>query len=233
MSVLRWPHDRHRGVRTVGATARTARHNGNGPGDRPMTRHGMVQTSAVGTQPPATSPRALMVIIETDRAAPSRAPGRQPAQRHNEAVFHIHPAATPTAVAPSLTPAEIRNPHSHRPWPAGSFLGDFRTPAGARNSSREETDCSWRPRRNCRRSINTFNSPGGLPHPPLESGGLLKSARRSRPMHARSLRAWLTRSAPFRHVLHVVLKGSRRLATPSPGSQALGMKPLSDASCLR
>jgi len=24
-------------------------------------------------------------------------------------------------------------------WPAGSFLGDFRTPAGARNSSRKKT----------------------------------------------------------------------------------------------
>jgi hypothetical protein len=34
---------------------------------------------------------------------------------------------------------EAKFPHSHRPWPAGSFLGDFRTPAGARNSSRNRT----------------------------------------------------------------------------------------------
>ncbi|MER8950620.1 hypothetical protein, partial [Mesorhizobium sp. M0809] len=27
-----------------------------------------------------------------------------------------------------------KNPHSNRLWSAGSFLGDFRTPAGARNS---------------------------------------------------------------------------------------------------
>ncbi|OKP76384.1 hypothetical protein BTE77_16330 [Ensifer adhaerens] len=30
-------------------------------------------------------------------------------------------------------------PHSHRLWPSGSFLGDFRTPAGARNRSRLPT----------------------------------------------------------------------------------------------
>ncbi|TWI41103.1 hypothetical protein IQ26_01039 [Mesorhizobium tianshanense] len=42
-----------------------------------MTRHDMVQRSAAGTQPPATDACASMVIIEADRAAPSRAPGRQ------------------------------------------------------------------------------------------------------------------------------------------------------------
>lgn len=41
-----------------------------------MTRHGMVQPSA-GTQPPATSRRTSMVIIGSDRAAPSRPPSRQ------------------------------------------------------------------------------------------------------------------------------------------------------------
>src|SRR5215212_6263423 len=59
------------------------------------------------------------------------------ARRRNEAVCPHSPQSFPTAVAPSPTSAEIRNPHSHRLWPAGSFLGDFRTPAGARNSSRE------------------------------------------------------------------------------------------------
>jgi hypothetical protein len=41
-----------------------------------MTRHGMVQPSAAGTQPPATARRTSMVIIDTDRAAPSRPPSR-------------------------------------------------------------------------------------------------------------------------------------------------------------
>jgi hypothetical protein len=30
-----------------------------------------------------------------------------------------------------------KNPIAQRTWPAGSFFGDFRTPVGARNSSRE------------------------------------------------------------------------------------------------
>ncbi len=33
-----------------------------------MTRHGEVQPSATGTQPPATNPRASIVIIGADRA---------------------------------------------------------------------------------------------------------------------------------------------------------------------
>ena len=42
-----------------------------------MTRHGMVQPSAAGTQPPATDRRTSMVMIDADRAAPSRRPSRQ------------------------------------------------------------------------------------------------------------------------------------------------------------
>ena len=42
-----------------------------------MTRHGMVQPSAAGTQPPATDPRVSMVIIDADRGASGRAPSRQ------------------------------------------------------------------------------------------------------------------------------------------------------------
>jgi hypothetical protein len=42
-----------------------------------MTRHGIIQRSAAGTQPPATDPRVSMVIIDVDRAATSRVPGRQ------------------------------------------------------------------------------------------------------------------------------------------------------------
>ncbi|TJV54716.1 MAG: hypothetical protein E5X80_34450, partial [Mesorhizobium sp.] len=42
-----------------------------------MTRHGIIQHSAAGTQPPATHRRTSMVIIDADSAAPSRVPGRQ------------------------------------------------------------------------------------------------------------------------------------------------------------
>lgn len=65
------------------------------------------------------------------------------ARRRNEAVCPHSTQSFPTAVAPSPTSAEIRNPHSHRPWPAGFFFGDFRTPAGARNSSRKLTCSFW------------------------------------------------------------------------------------------
>ncbi|TPK10147.1 hypothetical protein FJ543_21585 [Mesorhizobium sp. B2-5-7] len=42
-----------------------------------MTRHGMVQPSAGGTQPAATDRRRSMVIVDSDSAAPSRPPSRQ------------------------------------------------------------------------------------------------------------------------------------------------------------
>ena len=59
------------------AAARTAGRTDDEPGDRPMTRHGMIQSQAVGAQPPAPDPRVSMVIINADRAAPSRPPSRQ------------------------------------------------------------------------------------------------------------------------------------------------------------
>jgi hypothetical protein len=61
----------------VEAAARTAGQNGDEPGELSMTRHGMVQPSPAGTQPPATDPRARMLIIVTDRAATLVAPSRQ------------------------------------------------------------------------------------------------------------------------------------------------------------
>lgn len=42
-----------------------------------MTRHGMIQSQVVGAQSPAPDPRLSMVIINADRAAASRVPGRQ------------------------------------------------------------------------------------------------------------------------------------------------------------
>jgi len=42
-----------------------------------MTRHGMLQPSAAGTQPPATEPRVSIVIIDAERVAPGRATSRQ------------------------------------------------------------------------------------------------------------------------------------------------------------
>jgi hypothetical protein len=42
-----------------------------------MTRHGIIQRSAAGTQPSATDPRVSFVLIDVDRAAASRVPSRQ------------------------------------------------------------------------------------------------------------------------------------------------------------
>ncbi|TPI32716.1 hypothetical protein FJ414_21410 [Mesorhizobium sp. B3-1-6] len=55
-----------------------------------MSRHGMVQPSAAGTQPPAADRHTSMVMIDSDRAAPGRPPSRQhraEAQRSGLSVF--------------------------------------------------------------------------------------------------------------------------------------------------
>ena len=61
----------------MAAAARTAGQNDDEPGERSMTRHGMVQPSAAGTQPPATDPRASIMSIDADRTASDRVPSRQ------------------------------------------------------------------------------------------------------------------------------------------------------------
>lgn len=108
------------------AAPRAAGHFGSEPGDRPMTRHGIIQRSSAGAQPPATDPRAPMVLIDVDRAAPNCVPGRQygaEAQRSGLSASFPVPPNDASAIA-----------DTSRKWLAGSFLGDFRTPAGARNS---------------------------------------------------------------------------------------------------
>lgn len=67
---------------------------------------------------------------------PDQFPALNTAQRSNEAVSPHSRPGFPIAAPPSPTSAADRNPHSRRLCPAGSFLGDFRTPDGARNSSR-------------------------------------------------------------------------------------------------
>jgi hypothetical protein len=133
MPLLRRAHDRHRGIRTLETAARTAGHDSSKPGDRPMTPR-----SAAGTQPPATNSRAPMAFIDAEGNAHGRPPCRQYLAQAQRGGRPHQSRRFPISVAPSPTSAENRNPHSHRLWPAGSFLGDFRTPAGARNSSRNQ-----------------------------------------------------------------------------------------------
>ncbi len=59
------------------ATARTAARIGDEPGDRRMTRHGMVEPSAVGARPPATNPSAATAITSAAMPPSEPVPGRQ------------------------------------------------------------------------------------------------------------------------------------------------------------
>lgn len=59
------------------AAPRTAAHNGGEPGERPMTRHGMIQLPTTDAQPAAKYSRVSMMIIVVDRVTTSRGPGLQ------------------------------------------------------------------------------------------------------------------------------------------------------------
>jgi hypothetical protein len=146
----------------VEAAAGTARRKDTGPGERAMTRHG-IQPSAAGTQPPAARPRASMVIIDVDRAASDRATNR----RCRAAGRRGGPCASIAALLDGghAIPDTSRNPksHSHRVCPAGSFLGDFRTPAGARNSSRQPAGSFRRPESKSGRAVQNTNTQINFP----------------------------------------------------------------------
>jgi hypothetical protein len=59
------------------AAARTAGRIGNKPGDRSMTRHGMVEPTAADAPPPATDSRAPTAIAGVDMRPPGPVPGRK------------------------------------------------------------------------------------------------------------------------------------------------------------
>jgi len=80
----------------------TAGCDGDETGERPMTRHGRVQPQAVGAQPPSPDPRASTVIINADRASPSRPPSQQnraQAQRSSLSAFTPELPDTGRAIA--------------------------------------------------------------------------------------------------------------------------------------
>lgn len=59
------------------AAARTAARIGDEPGDRPMTRYGLVEPTAADAPPPATNPRAPTAIADADMGLPGPVPGLQ------------------------------------------------------------------------------------------------------------------------------------------------------------
>ena len=110
--------------------ARTTGSGGDESVDSAMIRHGRAQPGAAGAPPPATATRASMATVATDRVTTSRASGRlsrAEARGGRPCVPTSAPLSRDRAIA--HIGAE-RNPHSHRPWPAGSYMGGFRTPTG-------------------------------------------------------------------------------------------------------
>lgn len=79
--------------------------------------------------------RRLKALEEENARLTGAAPGRSNAPRRREATCPHPFRRFPAALTPAATSTEIRNPHSHRPWPAGSRMRGFRTPYGTRNPS--------------------------------------------------------------------------------------------------
>ena len=109
------------------------------PGDPRMTRHGPAPNRAAAHPAPAdgnacavrSAPRSSKLCSGTVRLR------RQRRTRRGTAGTPLVTARAAGARRPPAT-SPIRNPHSHRLGPAGSCIGDFRTPAGARNSSQNQ-----------------------------------------------------------------------------------------------
>ena len=66
-------------------------------------------------------------------------PPKRPPDRAMVRCIRLTPTASPKRSGRAQDQPQTEIPIGHRPGPAGSFLGDFRTPAGARNSSRRRT----------------------------------------------------------------------------------------------
>ena len=66
-------------------------------------------------------------------------PPKRPPDRAMVRCIRLTPTASPKRSGRAQDQPQTEIPIGHRPGPAGSFLGDFRTPIGARNSSRQRT----------------------------------------------------------------------------------------------
>lgn len=138
--LLLWrTHDCHRVLCTLEAATRTTRSDNDDPGGSFMTRHGMAKTQPQASrlrQPTRMRPwRSLLStgLLRVGCQAVKAARIRNAATCPSPSI-HFLPAGSPPHAS-----AEKRNLHSISLWSAGSFLGDFRMPAGARNSSRIRT----------------------------------------------------------------------------------------------
>lgn len=145
--------------------------------------------------PRNTDPARTLPAHVAEAALPSRAPlSAGQAQRTSKASVDegVRCDVPIEFWHPGTVGSELRNPksHSYGLWPAGSFFGYFRTPPGARNSSRKQAG-HW--------SVSLFKKPEML----CPSRTTLTQARRpARDLYltARPSRAAGRSSAPSRRL---------------------------------
>jgi len=102
------------------------------PGDRRMTRHGTVEPIAADVPPSATNPCAATAIADADMGLPGPVPGRQCRAEAQRSGLSASTIALRSAGCAGCADADIGRQIeisiAIALWPAGSFLGDFRTP---------------------------------------------------------------------------------------------------------
>ncbi len=105
-----------------------------------VTRNGMIQRLIAGTRLPATNLYARSVIIDSIWAATASARRQKhhPKKQQSQLSAQIQVVIGYSQPSPRYQP-KIKISIAVDLWAAGSFLGDFRTPVGTRNSSRKRT----------------------------------------------------------------------------------------------
>jgi hypothetical protein len=144
MPLLRRAHGHHRGGRALESAPRTAARADLNRKERSVTRHGLVPPRLAApalraTRQLAPSP-SIAALSDFSAGRPHRKSGWIPDTGRTQPVRIGAGLCQRWSRRPQDQP-EIEISIGHRPDPAGSFLGDFRTPAGARNPSRKRKGC--------------------------------------------------------------------------------------------
>ena len=131
-------HDHHRDVRALASAPHTTAPHSTNREKFAVTGHSPQQFTAAAS---SLQPTIEFAPTVSDAPKPPLASGphrqRPQIQRQVGQIASRPAPATPDATSPRS--AENRNTHRPASGSAGSFLGDFRTPRGARNSSRQRS----------------------------------------------------------------------------------------------
>ena len=156
LSVLRRTHDHHRDFPTRDAATRAAGSSRTNRDGDAVTRHGSRPSDVVvmslrpaTLRAPSDSPASLSTLIQhaiSGFAHPWPRISAPIARQNFQNGDREQPGGTPHP-SPTTQPSP-QIPISRAPHTAGSFLGDFRTPRGARNSSRKSERPLWSAQRN-------------------------------------------------------------------------------------